>query len=61
MKEYWYSLETKHLYADDEMTGPFLCPVEVTPLRFESSAECSEYLQEHGIEGSVMYKLPVSL
>ena len=58
MNKYWYNLETKHLCTDEQMTQPFLCSTEATPLTFNNSTECGEFLKENDIEGSVCYKLP---
>tara|TARA_R110002020_G_scaffold243115_1_gene456613 strand:- start:434 stop:628 length:195 start_codon:yes stop_codon:yes gene_type:complete len=57
MSQYWYNNETKHLYTDKEMTHPFLCPSEVTPIAFDNTQQCLEFLSEQKIEGSVLYKL----
>ena len=57
MKQYYYSKDTLYLYVNENLTQPFLCPVEAEPLKFKSSAECLQFLKENNIEGSVLYKL----
>ena len=47
MNKYWYNLETKHLCTDEQMTQPFLCGTEATPLTFNNSTECGEFLKEN--------------
>ena len=57
MNQYWYNNETKHLYTDKEMTCPFLCSVEATPISFDNTQQCLQFLSENNIDGSVLYKL----
>ena len=56
-KKYYYDPDTEHLCVNEDFSQPFLCPSEAEPLRFRNSAECLEYLNKEGIEGSVLYKL----
>ena len=58
MKRYYYDVEgTRCLYTRSDLSGPFLCPAEATPLRFNSPEECSEFLEENNFEGILVYKL----
>ena len=58
MKTYYYDRgDTQFLYTDSQLLRPFLCPANATPLKFESSEECLEFLEENNIEGTVAYKV----
>ena len=57
MSSYWYDQDSGHLYTDRDMSHPFLCSAEATPLKFKTVSECFEFLNENSFKGSVMYKL----
>ena len=57
VNEYWWDPVTGELHIDSECTRPFLCAVEVTPLRFGTAGAAVSYLEEQGISNAVvLYK-----
>jgi hypothetical protein len=53
MNNYWYNQRNGHLCTDKELTRPFLCESEATPLEFDCTEDCFKYLQERGVESII--------
>ena len=53
MNRYWYDQRKGHLCTDADLSKPFLCSTEATPLEFNCTEDCFKYLQEQGLDGII--------